>query len=192
MIPFVGGMIALGALGVFPHIPNFFMMDVIASTLLFEVFFGVCIGALYADGARVPAWICHAALALSAILYIQAYNWPLPITRAFQWGIPAALMVFGLLFLERLGRLRVPKLLVDLGTSSYSIYLAHITIILIVGRIFFELGVVPFFQADVFVGLCTAIAFAIGHTLCLRVDKPLAAAMRKLVMGAQKKTEETA
>jgi exopolysaccharide production protein ExoZ len=186
LLPFVGSIIALGALGLFPHIPHFFMMGVMTSTLLFEVFFGVCIGALYACGTRVPAWICHASLVLAGILYIQAYNWPLPLARAFQWGIPAALLVFGLLFLERLGRLRVPKLFVDLGTSSYSIYLAHVTIILIVGRILYELGVVRFFQADLFVGVCTALSFAIGHWLCLRMDKPLANAMRKLVMGGRK------
>jgi peptidoglycan/LPS O-acetylase OafA/YrhL len=190
MIPFVGGMIALGALGLFSQVPHFFMMDVMTSTLLFEVFFGVCIGALYSHGTRVPAWICHTALVLSGILYIQAYNWPLPLARAFQWGIPAAFLVFGLLFLERLGHLRVPALLVDLGTSSYSIYLAHVTIILIVGRILYELGIVRFFQADLFVGVCTAISFAIGHWLCLRMDKPLAGAMRRLVMGGQQKTEE--
>jgi peptidoglycan/LPS O-acetylase OafA/YrhL len=164
------------------------MMGVMTSTLLFEVFFGVCIGSLYSRGTRVPAWVCFAALMLSGILYIQAYNWPLPLARAFQWGIPAALMVFGLLFLERLGRLRVPELLVNLGTSSYSIYLAHVTIILVVGRIFYELGVVRFFQADIFVGVCTALSFAIGHWLCLRMDKPLAGAMRGLVMGGQKKS----
>ena len=187
MIPFVGAMIALGSLDLFPHIPNFFMMNVMTSTLLFEVFFGVCIGALYARGAHVPASVCHMALLLAAILYIQAHNWPLPIARAFQWGIPAALMVFGLLFLERLNRLRVPKLLVALGTSSYSIYLAHMAILRIVGRIFHELNLVRFFQADLFVGLCAALAFAIGHWLCLRLDKPLAGAMRGLVMGGPKK-----
>jgi peptidoglycan/LPS O-acetylase OafA/YrhL len=75
---------------------------------------------------------------------------------------------------------------VDLGTSSYSIYLAHVVIILILGRIFYELGLVRFFQADLFVGVCTVIAFATGHWLCLHMDKPLADAMRRLIMGKQK------
>lgn len=57
--------------------------------------------------------------------------------RTFVYGIPAALLIYGLVALEierGLGRY-IPKLMVSLGDWSYSLYLCHVLVISAVGRV---------------------------------------------------------
>lgn len=46
-----------------------------------------------------------------------------PTARVIAWGVPAALILYGVVVLE--GKFRYPKALVLLGDSSYSLYLTH-------------------------------------------------------------------
>lgn len=61
--------------------------------------------------------------------------------RTFTYGIPAALLIYGLVVLEMergLGAY-IPKLMVSLGDWSYSLYLCHVLVISAVGRVTYGL-----------------------------------------------------
>jgi len=183
LLPLIGGAITFGVM-LRPYADlDIFIFNVITNPILYEVFFGICIGVIYSRNLRVPAWICYAALALSAGMYVMAYYETLGFTRAIDWGLPAALLAFGLVFLERLGSLRLPRFLVALGNSSYTIYLTHVLLLLMLGRIFYEIGLLRIMQPDLLVLLCTCIAFFLGHKLYEYVDKPLNRFTRILAAG---------
>jgi peptidoglycan/LPS O-acetylase OafA/YrhL len=183
LLPLVGGLITLGVMFRSSADLDIFILNVITNPILFEVFFGICIGVIYSRNMPVPAWLCYTALTLSAGMYVMAYYDTLGFTRAIDWGLPAALLAFGLVFLERLGCLRLPRFLVALGNSSYTIYLTHVFFLLILGRVFYEIGLLRIMQPDLLVLLSTCLAFYLGHQLYVHVDKPLNRITRELAAG---------
>jgi peptidoglycan/LPS O-acetylase OafA/YrhL len=62
--------------------------------------------------------------------------WP----RTLAFGLPAALLIAGVARLESVGKLRVPRLVVALGDASYSLYLTHLFVLSICGRVWTALG----------------------------------------------------
>jgi exopolysaccharide production protein ExoZ len=49
--------------------------------------------------------------------------------RVFLYGIPAALLLWGVVSLEMAGELRVPRLFAFVGDISYSLYLWHLVVL---------------------------------------------------------------
>lgn len=92
-------------------------------------------------------------LARAPLVYGTEPNW-----RVVYWGIPAALIVYGMLSLEPFftGKALLP--LVKLGDASYSIYLTHVFVI--------EAARLSPFLA---IPLCVAVGFAFHFA----VEKPL-------------------
>lgn len=80
---------------------------------------------------------------------IPVYYW----NRFFIWGIPSALIVFGVIFLEQNGKMSFNnKTLLLLGDASFSIYLIHTIFISFVNKF---LNYVQFIPLDILV-LCAA------------------------------------
>ncbi|WP_051180315.1 acyltransferase family protein [Caballeronia insecticola] len=95
--------------------------------LMLEFVAGCCIGELYRRGTMLSKKLSAVLFVLGAGLMI-ATN---PITvgdheRVVFWGIPAALLVAGALFLERAGAWRSARLVETIGDASYSLYLTHV------------------------------------------------------------------
>lgn len=82
-------------------------------------------------------WLGLGAIGFAAALLffpdnkIIPFNW----TRVVCFGIPGALIILGVVTLEREGRLRVPSPLVKIGDWSYSLYLSHLLVLLSLTRI---------------------------------------------------------
>lgn len=107
------------------------LFDFLGNPILFEFLFGVAIARLprrerlalpllavaAAWLALAPLWVFHAEVAVAADL--SAY-------RVVAWGMPAALIVYAMLSLERhfASPLAGPAVLI--GGASYSIYLFHV------------------------------------------------------------------
>lgn len=80
--------------------------------------------------------------------------------RVYLFGLPAAILIFGALYLPVL----VPKLLVHLGDASYSIYLIHGTVLSVLIKLVIKfnlaalfshfMGAVALFAATLFIGSC--------------------------------------
>jgi len=64
----------------------------------------------------------------------------LEIHRTILWGIPFALIIYGLVSIEIGRSIRIPKLFVRLGDASYSIYLTHLLTLLVLESILERVG----------------------------------------------------
>ena len=93
--------------------------------------------------------------------------------RVLIWGLPSALLVFGVVRMERTDRApgRLARAAAFRGDASYSIYLVHVLVIRALGRMF-ESGVVVL-PGDAVVGLTVIASLAAGVAVHLWVERPL-------------------
>lgn len=93
--------------------------------------------------------------------------------RAAVWGLPSALLVFGVVRIERVdvapGRLE--RAAAFMGDASYSIYLVHVLVIRALGRLF-ESGMVSM-PGDAVVVLTVVASLAAGVVVHLAVERPV-------------------
>ena len=99
------------------------------STLMVEFSLGLAVGALITRRI-VIAPVALAALSLLWIFgsCIAAYAVGMALIDGYRhllYGLPFAVLLYAVVTLENLGRIRVPKLFRRLGDMSYSIYLWH-------------------------------------------------------------------
>jgi exopolysaccharide production protein ExoZ len=138
--------------------------------LVLEFLFGVVIGLVFLKGKTLPFLLSIPLVIGSAIvLAISAPSddW----RRLAMWGLPCAIILAVGLSWERSG-LRVPKWLIALGASSYSLYLVHHLVISLVGKLwsFFKLSYLP----PVVLGIIAFVAaLVVAHVTYLWVERPL-------------------
>ena len=147
------------------------LLTIFSSSLLAEFLYGMAIGYALRRAVRIPKWS-----ALSALLLAPALFWGseyLPFYRGYSWGIPAALLVFGVVFLDRAGTLRMPCWLSAVGNSSYSLYLSHGIVQSALGKILTLSGMWPALSGDLYVFLISLISILTGYCCWLLTEKPL-------------------
>jgi exopolysaccharide production protein ExoZ len=127
-------LVACLILQVSPHDPDSFPVNFLFNGHLLEFYAGCVIAWFYSDVSRtIRRWSAALCLAAgTAILAADGWNqyWLMYhlSSEPLFWGAGMALVIVGLIPLERAGVLRVPLWLVFLGDASYSIYLAHTSI----------------------------------------------------------------
>ena len=136
------------------------------------------VGAWLARGPLVP-WLARigagpflAAVGVLALAVMGFTGFRDELWRPALWGFPAAMIVAGLLALERQGAPAPPKLLLRLGDASYAIYLCHLPATALVAH---TLGVRP---ALVFAPLAAVASIAAGLVFHRAVERPLIAVAR--------------
>ena len=92
-------------------------------------------GAFANTSIALGLFIIFISILLNAYGYVDTR---IVLYRFFQFAIPSALILYGLIMLERRG-LRIPRTLTLLGNASYSIYLFHILVL----WIFRQIGAPP-------------------------------------------------
>lgn len=97
---------------------------------------GVLIGLLYLTEFSIkPKWIQTSLLILSLGLFLMIYFRVSPFIENFFINLSiCSLLVFGLLFFKKEKGIRVPSLLVYLGDMSYSLFLIHPIIVIVLPR----------------------------------------------------------
>lgn len=104
-----------------------------------EFGFGMLLAYAIHKGARLPHAASAISLVLGTVLFaltIAFWNSDrLSVARVIVWGIPAALIVSGAVSLELRGAWPNVPLLRLGGDASYSIYLTHLFVVGIVGRL---------------------------------------------------------
>lgn len=140
-IPYMLGLWALilGAVQAFPVQGPWGML--LASPLAFEFIAGAVVGLYW---RQLPIKVAMALLIAGGVWLVGACAVLIDFPnhgqsagiRTLAFGPPAALIIAGLARLELAGKLRVPRIAVALGDASYSLYLTHLFVLSICGRLF--------------------------------------------------------
>jgi len=157
--------------------PDFTPLRFWADGQLFEFVMGCVIGWLYANGhlARIPvplAWL--GIVGASVAFAIFGANSP-DIPRVILFGIPAAMMVAGAVCLDQHGRIEFSAAWKFLGDASYSIYLVHLMVIIVVAKIWTMAGmpVEGLANAIIFMSIAMAIGTLGGIATYLCIERPI-------------------
>ena len=152
----------------------------IADTVVFRVFniqffFGMAVAVLVPRSAWRPGLM----LSLGAGLFflngmMESFGphvpneWP---PRHIAYAVGAAMSLYGLAVLDRTGRGRVPGWLVALGAASYSIYLVHVPVALVLGFLLRPVRLVM--PMEIQFAAVVVTAAITGLILSLLVEQPL-------------------
>jgi exopolysaccharide production protein ExoZ len=153
------------------------------SSLLLEFVLGMTIAQIYLRGFSIPIPLAAIFVVVGLGILFQT-NFPENIYDSNRWtmaGLPAALVVFGCVMMERSGTVPKIKILRFLGDISYSLYISH----------YFVLGVLRVIWPKYLIGtlageaafLVTSLAIATLSAAAFHVlvERPLIRQSRKLI-----------
>ncbi|XSG81695.1 MAG: acyltransferase family protein [Methyloligella sp. ZOD6] len=107
-------------------------------SVLVEFCFGIAIAQIYLHGAEIGKRSALMLIALGLAGFVFGAFYPpdsfTPI-RLVSFGIPAALLVAGAVFLERAGGWIESRTMTFLGTVSYSLYLTHVLVLAVMAKL---------------------------------------------------------
>lgn len=146
----------------------------IYNPLMFEFIFGIGVGLAYVYAPpRLPRTLLVCGIALMAANAALLFNRPdikVDDIRVIGYGVPAAMILYGAITMERIGAIRVPKFMIASGDASYSVYLWHYTILHIMAQSWAYSGLAGVVGFLVF--SCVIIAIG-GHYSFEFIERPL-------------------
>lgn len=146
--------------------PDYLMVGKIFNPINLEFLAGCGVGILITKNILNFKWIPRVCISAGiigiCISVIINYFGIWEFHRAIGWGIPSAVLIFGLVKLELSQKIRIPQIFVYLGNSSYSIYLTHLITLLIFSKIIEKIGI--FFNPAV-VGMFYAVSCILSVVL---------------------------
>jgi exopolysaccharide production protein ExoZ len=145
---------------------------------------GMAFALLVPRGGMLPALtraaVPIAGLLLGTVMFIGNVlleSQGSPLTDVIIYGLGGGLIVGSLALLELSGRRWWPRLLVDLGEASYSIYLLHFSVVTLLSGALLRLRVVPMGPAVALLVAAVAVAAGVAFHRC--VDQPIQRALRR-------------
>ncbi len=121
--------------------------------------------------------IIPAVLSLTGTLLLLAPIEVPGLPDAFRTGVPAVMIVLGVVWLEPHLKGRLPKTLLILGDASYAIYLFHPLVAPAIPTILKKMGILNY---SVSVLLGSVIAIGVGVLIHIIFEKPLTQQLRSL------------
>jgi exopolysaccharide production protein ExoZ len=164
---------------------------VLLDPILLEFLAGLLLGQLVIQGVRLNVTTSALLGILAPILFFLSPQTIGPSIRILQWGVPAALLVLAFVMLEdRFGRLW-PRWTQLLGDASYSLYLWHFLIIIVLTKEMMKISALRSAGAhlsgeiaSVLVELCCAILVSI--VLYRIVEQPINRKLRGSLLDESK------
>jgi exopolysaccharide production protein ExoZ len=153
--------------------------------LLFAI--GVLSGWLYLKGevSRPATLTAVGVLALVVVLGMLAFE-PASIPWRFQSiliGIPAGFLLLGTACLERAGRIKVSSILSFLGDASYSIYIVHLPLLILLTKIVWAGHLERVLPPAVWYTILPAVTIGIACVFHLQVERRILNATRRIQFG---------
>jgi len=189
----VDALVAVGSLMVLLSLvsivaqPDWPAITSLASPFLLEFVFGMVIGRAFLakrfDGAP-PIWAILTGVAgLIGLVAMPADGaWQ----RAAFWGTAGSAALCGALMAERwLGR-RLPKLLIDTGEASYSLYLTHGFVLPAIGVAIGKSGLTGPALGVVLIGACVVFSVVVSLVAFSAVEAPIMKSLRGLIDGRKR------
>ena len=140
-----------------------------------EFALGLLVGAVFTAKVNVRPSVAWSALIVGFLLIVAAdalFDLR-EVQRSLKWGIPAGLIVFGSVMLERERSIPSSRLLLAIGNASYSIYLTHFMTLALLARLWRARGT-PMLGFDMV--LFTIVSFmasaAVGYAVYRLVERP--------------------
>jgi exopolysaccharide production protein ExoZ len=147
---------------------NFFM-----NPILLEFVFGCFVGLVYVSGRRIGPVVSMGLLGLGCLALIA---WIIfggsGFSGVIAWGLPAACIVAGSVNLERTIGFRTPRILTALGDSSYSLYLSHTFLLMVVAKLL-KMNLLSGIPIDIVIILAVVFCIVFGHLAYLYIEKPV-------------------
>lgn len=110
------------------------------------------------------------------------------IPKVLLWGVPCAVLIFGLVELELNQKVNVPKIFVYLGDASYSIYLTHLITLLVFSKIFQKVGLLfHFVNPELFYTISSVLAVLAGCACHSFIERPLMKYFKENIIAKDKK-----
>jgi exopolysaccharide production protein ExoZ len=106
-----------------------------------------------------------------------AMDWP----RVWQFGLPAAFIIWGWVGLEQQNGVTTPRWSQALGNWSYALYLIHVPVFVAVGRLAAPLSRDGFLDNGVLLVVALASAIAAAFVLHMMFERPVGRLAQKLV-----------
>lgn len=152
-----GGLVIAGSMAGLskPHAGSF--VELIFYPMTFEFVLGALVAYAIQAGWRRFAWVATIVGTLSLIALFFVFDFrtgglllsPLglehPNLFTLGWGrtlcigLPAAILLYGLVALELQNKIKIPNAMVHLGDWSYALYLSHILVLSAVARVYYGL-----------------------------------------------------
>lgn len=180
--------LVIGGMALGPN-PGNATIQLIAHPLTLEFIAGSAIGLLYLAGrGRLSVFATLSALVIWCVAYtlyaqqaghgMAAVEWRRPLV----FGIPAALMCYGLVILERDKGIILPIWLIRIGDWSYSIYLSHLLMISALGRLWHVIGLSSLLgNMLALIGIFLAAIFT-GKLSYALIEKPIQKYIRRTIL----------
>ncbi|PTR32900.1 peptidoglycan/LPS O-acetylase OafA/YrhL [Luteibacter sp. OK325] len=175
-------------------------LDFLFSPLLLEFLLGIAVAKLVDRGFRR----FHGALLVSAVIWMAIGTWfqrpslfamneaqlgrLVAVSRSFTGhviclGIPAAILIYGLVVLELRQRWIMPRVLQYLGNASFSIYLWHVVVFRAVAETFARFGWVGVVNSAALTVLMVAIGLGCGLLSFHALERPLLRVLGQRFLG---------
>lgn len=147
------------------------------NNIVLEFAAGVVIALFHQRGLRLSRNLATKCVMVAVAIFVIT---PQPdYSRELQWGVPAALLVFGFIHFEDKSWLHA-RLISLLGDASYAIYLTHITIMQFMGEVFAWNGIIlkdyPLFA----IPLTIVVPTVVGLQIHVMIEKPMLLKPRNL------------
>lgn len=159
---FVGGVLLVFSAASFfrgeNYSPYWFLMD----SIILEFYMGMFIGYFTLKKKYLPTSFSLIAFFLS-LAYILFTVDALQLPRFLENGVPAAILVWSIISLERYLQGRVPRMIMFFGSASYTLYLFHPLIIPVVPEILKRLSLGSFTISVICSIIVSMIASALIH-----------------------------
>ena len=145
--------------------------DAATDLLMLEFMIGVGVGALISREIFVfPLWMVTAGVVGFTLTTVYLFPNNMNGWRVYGYGLPMAAILYGAVGLEHHG-LQVPGLMSFLGDISYSLYLWHLPIALLLRPLVPSGGL----AAGLFyIVICTAVSLAVACASFLLIERPVA------------------
>lgn len=152
---------------IFP-IDNIFL-NLVFNPLNMEFLFGCLVAVILLKGKSNYSWLIGGGLLTFIISISLEYMGILLLHRTISWGIPAFLLILGLVSYESKKIVKIHKLFIYLGDASYSIYLTHIIGITFMGWFIEKFKIEHISLLVAFGGIILIISGCLFHSL---VERP--------------------
>lgn len=141
--------------------------------ILIEFLLGCFIGTVYISRYRIGVFSSAGLIGIGLLwLLATLFFGKLGYTRVVDWGLPSACIVAGIVNLEKIQNIKIPRTLIALGDSSYSLYLYHTFALMVIGKLM-KKGLLSKIPIDFLIVLSILFCIASGHIAYLCIEKPL-------------------